>query len=170
MIALYICIMTAIIIREIEASDNKELAQIIRSSLKEFGADRPGTVYYDATTDALYELFREKNSVYYVAEQDGVLLGGVGIFPSNGLPDDTVELVKMYLRPQARGLGLGKRLIEKALQFARQSGFQRVYIETMPELEQAMRVYEKFGFEYLTGPMGQTGHTGCSKWMLKKLA
>ena len=161
--------MSEIIIREISPSDNKELASIIRASLKEFGADRPGTVYYDPTTDALFELFREKNSIYYVAEQDGTLLGGVGIFPSNGLPSDTVELVKMYLKPQARGLGLGKRLIEKALHFAKISGFKQVYIETMPELEQAMRVYEKFGFVYLNGPMGNTGHTGCSKWMLKEV-
>ena len=161
--------MTEIIIREIEPSDNKELASIIRASLKEFGADRPGTVYYDETTDALYELFRTKNSIYYVAERNGILLGGVGIFPSNGLPSDTVELVKMYLRPEARGLGLGKKLIEKALHFAKISGFHYVYIETMPELEQAMRVYEKFGFVYLNGPMGNTGHTGCSKWMLKRV-
>jgi putative acetyltransferase len=39
----------------------------------------------------------------------------------------------------------------------------------MPELKQALKVYAKFGFEYLKGPMGNSGHTGCSLWMLKKL-
>jgi len=39
----------------------------------------------------------------------------------------------------------------------------------MPELKQAMKVYEKFGFNYLNGPMGNSGHTGCSMWMLKEL-
>ena len=58
--------------------------------------------------------------------------------------------------------------IEKALQFARETGFKKVYIETMSELQQAMSVYEKFGFEYLDGPLGQTGHFGCKVWMLKK--
>ena len=38
----------------------------------------------------------------------------------------------------------------------------------MPELKQALSVYEKFGFEYLKGPMGNSGHTGCSLWMLKQ--
>jgi len=44
-----------------------------------------------------------------------------------------------------------------------------VYLETMPELKQALKVYEKFGFRYLEGPMGNSGHTGCSLWMLKTL-
>ena len=46
---------------------------------------------------------------------------------------------------------------------------KKIYLETMPELKQALSVYEKFGFEYLKGPMGNSGHTGCSLWMLKKL-
>src|SRR5687767_2664786 len=99
--------MSNINIRRIEPADNKELAVIVRSSLAEFGANKPGTVYYDDTTDHLFELFQEPGSMYYVAEQDGQLLGGAGIFPSTGLPQGTGELVKMYLKPEARGKGLG---------------------------------------------------------------
>jgi putative acetyltransferase len=75
----------------------------------------------------------------------------------------------MYLAPEARGKGLGKQLIEKCLAFAASYGYKQVYIETMPELQKAMSVYEKFGFHYLDGPMGDTGHYGCSVWMLKDL-
>jgi len=39
----------------------------------------------------------------------------------------------------------------------------------MPELRKAVSVYEKFGFTYLTGPMGNTGHFGCDVWMIKEL-
>jgi putative acetyltransferase len=39
----------------------------------------------------------------------------------------------------------------------------------MPELKKALSVYEKFGFKFLNGPMGNSGHTGCSLWMLKEL-
>ena len=95
-----------ILIRRIEPGDNKAIAKIIRSSLAEFGANKPGTVYYDETTDHLYELFQQQGSVYLIAEADGIILGGAGIFPSNGLPEGTCELVKMYLIPQARGFGL----------------------------------------------------------------
>jgi putative acetyltransferase len=155
-------------IRTIQPADNPVLATIIRSALAEFGADKPGTVYYDPTTDALSELFQTPGSIYFVAAEDDRLLGGAGIFPSPGLPKGTCELVKMYLAPEARGKGIGKMLIDKALAFAAEAGYQQVYIETMPELRKAMSVYEKFGFEYLDGPMGNTGHFGCDVWMLKK--
>lgn len=161
--------MSAIDIRTILPADNPALALIVRNTLAEFGANRPGTVYYDPTTDALYELFRKPRSIYYVAVKDGMIMGGAGIYPSDGLPADTCELVKMYLLPAARGQGLGGLLIEKCLQAARQAGYKKVYLESMPELKKALTVYEKFGFEYLKGPMGNTGHFGCGLWMLKVL-
>jgi putative acetyltransferase len=158
-----------IIIRPIQQSDNPFLAKIVKDTLAEFGANHPGTVYYDATTDALYELFRQKGAAYFVAEMNNEIVGGGGIYPTDGLPADTCELVKMYLLPQARGAGLGRTLIEKCIATAGELGYKKIYLETMPELKQALKVYAKFGFEYLKGPMGNSGHTGCSLWMLKKL-
>lgn len=156
-------------IRTIEPADNPALAIIIRNTLAEFGANHPGTVYYDSSTDALYELFQAPGSIYYVATVNNQLMGGAGIFPSDGLPQDTCELVKMYLLPEARGLGVGRLLINKALSFAQEAGYRQVYLETMPELRKAVSVYEKFGFQYLSAPMGNTGHFGCDIWMLKEL-
>ena len=161
--------MNGIRIRTIQPSDNQPLAHIVRSTLAEFGANKPGTVYYDPTTDHLFEVFQKEKSIYYVAELNGVIVGGAGIYPSDGLPPDVCELVKMYLLPAARGLGLGKELIEHALDFAKTAGYQQVYLETMPELKQALKVYEKFGFTYLNGPMGNTGHFGCDRWMILSL-
>jgi len=158
-----------ITIRAIRPSDNAALAVIIRNALEEFGANHPGTVYYDASTDALYDLFREPGSGYFVALNGEDVLGGGGIFPTAGLPPDTGELVKMYLRPDARGTGLGKKLIETSLAFAVETGYKNVYLETMPELKPALKVYEKFGFEYLPAPMGNSGHSGCSLWMVKAI-
>jgi putative acetyltransferase len=156
-------------LRPIEPNDNVDLAKIVRNTLAEFGANHPGTVYYDPTTDALYELFQTKGAGYFVASIDNKIVGGAGIYPTEGLPPDTCELVKMYLVPRARGIGLGRTLIDKSLAFARELGYQHVYLETMPELKQALKVYEKFGFRYLDGPMGNSGHTGCSLWMLKEV-
>ena len=161
--------MEAINIRKIKSSDNEVLAKIVRNTLAEFGANKPGTVYYDDTTDHLYELFQEAGSIYYVAEKEGTIVGGAGIYPSQGLPQGTCELVKMYLQKDARGAGLGKHLIEQVLEFAQGFGYLNVYIETMPELQKALKVYEKFGFKYLNGPLGNTGHYGCDVWMLKAL-
>ena len=100
---------------------------------------------------------------------DDVLVGGGGIYPSDGLPENTCELVKMYLLPSARGLGLGKKMIAACLENAKQLGYQQVYLETMPELKDALKTYEKFGFSYLDGPLGNTGHFGCALWMIKKI-
>jgi len=161
--------MINIVIRTIQPSDNPFIAKIVKETLAEFGADHPGTVYFDPTTDALFELFQKEKAVYNIAEINGEVAGGAGIYPTNGLPNDTCELVKMYLLPKARGFGLGKLLIEKCLLQANELGFTKVYLETMPELKQALNVYAKFGFEYLKGPMGNSGHTGCSLWMIKEL-
>ena len=156
-------------IRPIQPSDNPALALNVRNTLAEFGAANPGTVFFDPTTDALFELFQMPKSVYFVAEADGRILGGGGIFPTEGLPEGTCELVKMYLLPEARGIGLGRTLIEKCLVTAKEIGFQQVYLETLDELHLALKIYAKFGFEYLKAPMGNTKHFGCGLWMLKKL-
>jgi putative acetyltransferase len=156
-------------IRPISIEDNPLIATIIRSCLTEFGANKPGTVYYDKTTDHLFELFQENGAAYFIAEQDGLVVGGGGIFPSPGLPAGTCELVKMYLLPVARGIGIGATLMNKCMSKAKELGFLSMYIETLPELKKAISVYEKFGFEYLESPLGDTGHFGCSVWMLKSL-
>ncbi len=156
-------------IRPIVLDDNAAIAKVIRDTLAEFGANHPGTVYYDPTTDHLYDIFQTPGSFYQVAEANGQVVGGGGIFPSNGLPADTCELVKMYLLPQVRGIGLGKKLISDCLLAAQKLGYKNIYLETMPQLKDALNTYAKFGFNYLSGPMGNTGHFGCELWMLKKI-
>ncbi|MCA6441606.1 MAG: GNAT family N-acetyltransferase [Sediminibacterium sp.] len=157
-------------IRPIAQADNKAMATIIRTALTEFGANKPGTVFYDDTTDHLYELFQSAPlSAYYVAEKNGELIGGAGIFPTEGLPANTCELVKMYLHKSARGMGLGRFMIDQCILTAKEKGFTQIYLETMPELKKAVSVYEKFGFHYLNGPMGNSGHNGCDIWMLRNI-
>lgn len=158
-----------ITIRALEEKDNAAIAKIIRDSLSEFGAAKPGTVYYDPTTDALHQLFQKEGAAYFVVEHDNGLVGGGGIYPTDGLPPDTCELVKMYVHRDSRGLGLGKKLIEKSLAFAKTAGYKHVYLETMPELKPALGIYAKFGFHYLQGPLGNSGHHGCTLWMVKTL-
>jgi putative acetyltransferase len=158
-----------LIIREIETGDNKMLAGIIRNALLDFNAAKPGTVYFDNTTDHLYEVFRKKNSAYFVVHNDGELLGGSGIYPTEGLPDGVCELVKLYLSASSRGQGTGKLLMNRCLTAAKEMGYSKVYLETMPELNIAVPMYEKAGFKMLEGPLGNSGHTGCGIWMLLDL-
>lgn len=161
--------MNAATIRSLQQQDNQAIAAIIRNTLAEFGAAHPGTVYFDPTTDDLFQLFQREGSQYFVAENAQGLLGGAGIFPTEGLPERTAELVKIYLLPSARNQGLGRRLMETCIGFAKKAGYTKIYLESMPELRHAVKLYEKLGFVFLDRPLGQSGHFGCSIWMLKDL-
>src|ERR1700744_4551091 len=111
-------------IRPIQEEDNPVIARIIREVLTEFNANKPGTVYYDPTTDDLYNLFSAPGSAYWILEADGKIMGGSGIYPTEGLPDSYCELVKLYLLKEARGKGYGKQLIDQCATAARNAGFQ----------------------------------------------
>ena len=161
--------MQQIIIRTIEPGDDVILARIIRDTLKEFKANKPGTVYFDETTDHLSEVFKASSSIYFVVEFDGTILGGAGIYPTQNLDEGTCELVKLYLAANARGKGVGKLLMEKCIDAAKALGYKKIYLETMPELTVAIPMYEKYGFTYLSAAQGYSGHTGCDVWMIKDL-
>ena len=157
------------IVRLIQKEDNAQIAAIIRAVLTEFKANKPGTVYYDPTTDDLFNLFSISNAEYWILEYDGKIVGGSGVYPTENLPTGCCELVKLYLLPEARGKCYGKLLIEKCFRSAKKFGYKQVYLETMPELKMAVGLYERCGFEYLKGPLGNSGHFGCDLWMLKTL-
>lgn len=161
--------MKNIYIRPIRAEDNVTIAVIIRKILSEFGANKPGTVFFDPTTDNLFELFSVPDSAYFIAEADGKIVGGSGVFPTPGLPYGCCELVKLYLLSEMRGQGFGLLLMEKCFQKAIDFGFHQMYLETMPELSTAIGLYEKAGFSFLPGPLGRSGHFGCDLWMIKNL-
>ena len=158
-----------IIIRKIIADDNAKLASIIRSSLEDFNAVKQDTVYFDATTDNLYEVFQEQRSSYFVATIDDEVVAGAGIFPTEGLLDKTCELVKMYVLSSARGNGLGKLLLQQCIEEAKIKGFEKMYIETMPELTIAIEMYKKNGFTFIPAALGNSGHTGCDLFMIRDL-
>lgn len=155
--------------RHIKEKDNRELAEVIRNVFREFDIAKPGTVYFDPTTDALYNLFRTPGSEYWIAEENGVLIGGCGVFPTPGLPEGCAELVKLYLSASHRGKGIGWQLMEKTFGSARRLGYRQLYLESLPELGKAISLYERAGFRNISSPLGNSGHFGCDIWMLKDL-
>lgn len=156
-------------IENIQPEDNAAIAQLIREVLTEFGANKPGTVFTDPTTDNLFELFKTDKSHYFIAKEDGIIVGGCGIYPTHGLPEGCVELVKLYVAKSHRSVGLGKQLMEKSIKAAISELYQELYLETLPELHIAVGLYEHLGFEYLDHPYGNSGHFACDLWMRKLL-
>jgi len=155
--------------RHLEKKDNKEIAELIRSVFREFGVARPGTVYFDPTTDDLYTLFSRPRSVYWIAEDDGKIIGGCGINPTQNLPEGCGEVVKLYLNSSYRKLGIGRKLLEMSIESAKGMGYCQLYLESLPELGKAISLYEKEGFRFINQKMGDEGHFGCTIWMLKDL-
>lgn len=156
-------------IREIQPGDNAQIAKTIRSILIEFGVPKVGTAYADKVLDTMYQHYNITNAAYYVIEKNNEIYGGAGIRQLDNFKGNVCELQKMYFLPEARGIGLGKKMMYLCLQKAKEFGFKQCYLETMPYMDDARKLYRKAGFKDLSEPMGDTGHYSCQLWMLKDL-
>ncbi|QCY70499.1 GNAT family N-acetyltransferase [Antarcticibacterium flavum] len=156
-------------IREIQPDDNQQVAKVVREVLVEMGVPKVGTAYEDKSLDNMYGYYNNPGMQYFVVEEDGRIIGCAGIGPLPG-EAGVCELQKMYFLPQARGRGIGAVMMETCLDFARKSGYKKCYLETMPYMQHAQKLYARTGFKPLDGPMGETGHYNCTVWMIKELA
>ncbi len=156
-------------IRPIDIKDNRELCSVIRSVLIEMGVPKTGTAYEDEELNAMYEAYLGPRTIYYVITEEKKILGGAGITLLKDGDPSVCELQKMYFLKSARGIGLGKIMIEKCLNNALMFGYEGCYIETMHNMRSAQKLYLSQGFKYIKKPMGNTGHSSCPVWMLKKI-
>lgn len=157
-------------IRLIEQKDNAGIAAVIREVSAEHGltADK-GFAVADPILDPLYEVYSKPRSAYWVVEIDGQIVGGGGVSQVAGGDSETAELQKMYLSSALRGKGVAKQIVLMSLEFAKSQGYSRCYLETTAELQAAIKLYEKLGFEFIDEPLGNTGHSDCEIRMLKAL-
>jgi putative acetyltransferase len=137
--------------------------------MPEFGADGPGFAIHDPEVDAMSASYGAPRSAYFVVEMAGLVVGGGGIGPLAGGAPDTAELRKMYFLPEARGRGMGERLLRHLLVVAGELGYRRVYLETLTGMDAAMRLYERVGFQPLSRALGCTGHHGCNRFFMLEL-
>lgn len=161
--------MDTIKIRSIHPEDNEGLAQVIRHVLIEMGVPKVGTAYEDKALDSMCETYDEPRKAYFVAEDAGKVIGGAGIAPLKAGEATICELQKMYFLREARGRGIGSKMMDVCLDFAKAQGFAKCYLETMPYMKAARKLYHKTGFIPLEAPMGNTGHYSCQAWMIKEL-
>ena len=156
-------------IRKIESKDNLKIASVIRNIFEELDAPKVGTAYADPHLDTLFEVYQAKNEIYFIVEEDGIILGGCGIGNLMDAEFKICELQKMYLAKEARGKGIAQELMQKCLAFAKQVGYDKCYIETLPFMKDAQKLYVKSGFAYIDAPLGSTGHNACDVFMIKDL-
>lgn len=154
--------------REITPADDAVLAQIIRENLKERQLDIPGTVYFDSNLDHLSDFYlTAPKSHYTILTEDDIVIGGVGMAVFEGIPD-TAELQKLYLINRVKGRGLGRELILHIENKAREIGFKNMYLETHTNLDIAIMLYEKMGYEQIERP-DCVVHSTMNRFFLKKL-
>lgn len=148
-------------LRPIIEQDDLQVAQVIRTVMPEFGADGPGFAIHDPEVNAMTLAYDRPRASFFVVTRLGRVVGGAGVAPLDGGPPDTCELRKMYFLPEARGLGLGRVMLQRCLQRARAIGYRYCYLETLERMSEARRLYEASGFVRIDGPRGDTGHPSC---------
>ena len=96
---------------------------------------------------------------------DSEAIGCVGLRPID--PPGCCEMKRLYVPPQARGLGLGKALVEAVIAEAVRSGYREIRLDTLPTMDEAIGLYRKLGFEPIA-PYYVTPIVG-TKFMAKRL-
>ena len=79
-----------------------------------------------------------------LALENGAPAGCVAMRP---LTSDTCEMKRLYVRPEYRAASLGRQLAERVIAEARSIGYQRMYLDTLPTMSGAQRLYERLGFK-----------------------
>lgn len=157
--------MPSLSFRPIRPGDDPAVAAIIREVMPAFGAGGPGFAIHDPEVSAMAAAYSVPGAAYFVVEAaDGRVLGGGGIAKLEGGPEGVCELKKMYFLPEARGSGMGEKLLRHCLQRAQELGYRTCYLETLTGMDAAQKLYKKVGFQTLCAPMGATGHHGCDRW------
>ena len=79
-----------------------------------------------------------------LARDEGVVAGCVAMRP---LTNDTCEMKRLFVRARYRAAGVGRQLVERVIAEARAIGYRRMYLDTLPTMAGAQRLYESLGFK-----------------------
>lgn len=130
-------------IRAATEADREQAVGVVRTVLREFDLmwDPEGM---DAELLTIPQSYTGQGGWFdVVVDEHDVVIGTMGLLPVGG---GAIELRKMYLQRDARGGGIGRQLVQKAIADARAAGFDRIELETAAVLESAVRLYRSLGF------------------------
>jgi DNA-binding MarR family transcriptional regulator/GNAT superfamily N-acetyltransferase len=123
---------------------------------KEFGYDERFEALVAKVVAGFIENFQPKRERCWIAERDGRFLGCVFVVEKN---KSTAQLRLLVVEPEARGMGLGRRLVDEVIQFSSKAGYKRLQLWTQSELTAARNIYRAAGFHII----GTEGHESFGK-------
>jgi len=130
-------------IRPATNQDRDRIAALVFGILTEYGL-QPDAESSESDLKDIEATYLKSGGVFELVEdRRGKLLGTVGLCP---VDEDTCKLRKMYLIPEARGRGLGRRMLERAIDHATRLGFKTIVLETVSVMKEAIRLYTGCGF------------------------
>lgn len=129
--------------RDARAGDGEDIRGVVTTVLTEYGLSRDGRVADTDLEDVLASYVARGGLFRVLVTDTGRIVGCGGLYP---LSDDEAEVRKMYFLPEARGLGLGRMLLQDLVACARQRGFKTLVLETASVLKQAISLYRSVGF------------------------
>ncbi len=151
-------------IRRVREGDRHGVLALVRDSLAEFGLTFGEGSRTDEELARLPASYDDAGGAFWVAVDPAErVVGTCGVFPV--LPR-TFELRKMYLSPDARGTGLGQRLLDEALAWTRAQGGETMVLDTTERMARAIRFYEANGF---VRDDAQIRGSRCSRGYARKL-
>ncbi len=132
------------VVRSAAADDVPAVVALVRDVLAEFGLEFGVGSDTDVELEGLPASYADRGGAFWVAfDAEGALAGTCGLFPEE---PGTFELRKMYLRPNARGRGLGKLLFGASVAWARSRGATLMVLDTVEQMGGAIAFYEANGF------------------------
>ncbi len=124
-------------------TDGAAVRDLIFSVLQEYGL-APDPAQTDADLNDIETFYFKQGGYFGVVEEQGVVIATVGLIREDG---NSCELRKMYALPSVRGRGLGRFLMDSAIEKAREWQCDRISLETASVLKQAIQLYRKYGFQ-----------------------
>ena len=132
----------AVEIRAAEPRDLDAVRELIEEYVRSLGIDL-SFQEIDRELADLGAVYGTPGGRILVALADGETAGCVAVRP---LEEDCCEMKRLYVRPSFRGLGLGQELALAVIEAARELGYARMRIDTLPQMGAARRLYTSLGF------------------------